>query len=115
MVTYQCQYSGAETYGSGLHHKMRINYNHPVYLMYIAGDFNQNSVEKYVLEFDEKIVLEITPDELNKRNIEMGYKFDFPTFVFQIHLKGIQIQQLILQELTKCIYLYITIKILDKV
>ena len=53
MVIYQCLYTGAEVHGwsMGTSHKMRLNYNHPVYLMYIDGDFNQNNVEKYVFKF----------------------------------------------------------------
>lgn len=88
MIIYQWQYTGDESVRPSLNHKIRLNFNHPVYLMYIAGDFDQNNVEKYVLKFNGEKVLEITHEALNKKNNELGYKFEYPTFVFSDIFEG---------------------------
>lgn len=88
MIIYQSQFCGKEIFGPEMVHKMRLCFNHSVYLMYIAGNFDQSNVEKYVLKFNGEKVLEITPEELNKKNNELGYKFEYPTFLFSDIFEG---------------------------
>lgn len=60
--------------------------NIPVYAFFITGNFNKNEILFFTLELYNKIVIQITPDQLNKRNNNMGYNFDNPTFIFSNEL-----------------------------
>lgn len=88
MIIYQCQFNGSDSVGPAINHKLRLHFNHPVYLMYITGDFDYGNVEKYVLKFNGESVLEITPEQLDKKNNNLGYKFECPTFVFSDIFEG---------------------------